>query len=137
MKSSLIRFGVSIPAELLKDFDSLSEKSGSPNRSVALRRLIRDYISAFAWRKGTGDVCGSFTIVYDHHSNDIISSLTELQHRFTDVILCGTHVHLSRESCLETLAVRGPADRLKELHALLSSLKGIKSLNTAISTLSA
>jgi CopG family nickel-responsive transcriptional regulator len=137
MKSSLIRFGVSIPAELLKDFDSLSEKSGSPNRSVALRRLIREHIAASAWRKGTGDVCGSFTIVYDHHSNDIISSLTELQHRFTDVILCSTHVHLSHSSCLETLAVRGSADKLKELHALLSSLKGIKSLNAAISTLSA
>jgi CopG family nickel-responsive transcriptional regulator len=134
MRDLLVRFGVSIPAELLKDFDSLSEKNGSPNRSIALRRLVLDFISSSAWQQGTGEVCGSFTLLYDHHSNDIINSLTELQHDFKDEILCSTHVHISRDICLECLAVKGQADKLKKLQTALSSLKGIKSLNTAISS---
>jgi CopG family nickel-responsive transcriptional regulator len=133
MKEVLVRFGVSIPADLLKDFDAISEKNGSPNRSVALRRLVREFISSSSWQQGTVEVCGSFTILYDHHSNDIINSMTELQHTFMDVILCSTHVHISHNICLECLAVKGSADKLKQLQTVLSSLKGIKSLNTAIS----
>ncbi|MDR2401712.1 MAG: nickel-responsive transcriptional regulator NikR [Deferribacteraceae bacterium] len=135
MKDCLVRFGVSIPADLLKDFDSLSVKSGFPNRSIALRRLVHEFISSSAWQQGTGEVCGSFTILYDHHSNDIINSLTELQHRFMDVILCNTHVHISHDVCLECLAVKGASNKLKELQTVLSSLKGIISLNTAINSL--
>ncbi|MDR2105252.1 MAG: nickel-responsive transcriptional regulator NikR [Deferribacteraceae bacterium] len=135
MKDSLVRFGVSIPAELLKDFDNLSEEGGSPNRSIALRRLIHEFISSSAWQHGNGEVCGSFTILYNHHANDIISSLTELQHSFMDVILCSAHVHISHDICLECLAVKGRSDKLKKLQTALNALKGIISLNTAISGL--
>ena len=39
---ALTRFGISLSEELLGQFDSLIDKKGYPNRSEAIRDLIRD-----------------------------------------------------------------------------------------------
>ncbi len=128
----LTRFGVAMPEQLLEQFDRWIERTGLPNRSLAIRQLVRDYITSSHWQEGAGEVCGSITLMYDHHGNDITGGLTSLQHDFGDVIICTTHVHVSHEVCLECLVVKGEAGRLKKLEEALSALKGIRSVNAAI-----
>jgi CopG family nickel-responsive transcriptional regulator len=71
--------------------------------------------------------------MYDHHSHDLSGALTSLQHDFGDVIVCTTHVHVTHETCLECLVLRGKAQRLKKLEEALARIKGLQNVGTVIS----
>ncbi|MDR2883690.1 MAG: nickel-responsive transcriptional regulator NikR [Deferribacteraceae bacterium] len=135
MKDELVRFGVAMPSSLLEEFDSWLSKAELPNRSLAIRHLVQDYISSNQWHYGKGQACGSITLLYDHHRNDLSAALTTLQHDFGDLILCTTHVHMSHEICLECIIVKGDVDKLKELEEALRRTKGIVSVNAGITAL--
>ena len=121
-----------MPEGLLAEFDQWVDASGFANRSVALRHLVRKYVSGESWSQGSGNVCGTITMLYDHHSNDVTAELTALQHDFGGQIICTTHVHVTHELCMEGLFVTGSVEQLKKLEEALSSLKGIQSVNVAI-----
>ena len=129
----MIRFGVAMPEQLLEEFDSWLESSGFANRSLALRHLVRQYISAKSWEQDDKvSVCGTITMLYDHHSNDLTAELTAIQHDFGGQIICTTHVHITHELCLETIVVKGSVGQLKTLEEALTALKGIQSVNIAV-----
>jgi len=130
----LIRFGVAVPENLLVCFDERLEAAGLPNRSEALRQLIREYVAQDTWQSG-GSVYGTITLSYNHHANDATSRLTELQHDFGDIIVCTTHVHADHDHCIEVLIVRGEADRVKGLLTSLRALKAMQSVSPVIGTL--
>jgi CopG family nickel-responsive transcriptional regulator len=133
-KVALTRFGVSMPNTLLETFDTLLAMEGLPNRSIALRHLVRNFIAASYWLDGgSSEICGSITILYEHHSNDILDELTILQHDYRELIICATHVHITHETCLECIIVKGTASKLKTIETALKKLKGIKSVNSAMS----
>jgi CopG family nickel-responsive transcriptional regulator len=130
----LVRFGVAVPESLLEEFDKWIQRSGIPNRSNALRQLIRQSISRNRWEEGEGKVSGTLTILYDHHSYDTSAELTQLQHDFGDIIVCSTHVHLDHSHCLEAIVLRGPAKKIRSFVTAISSIKGINSADAAITT---
>ncbi len=78
--SELERFGVSMPHDLLKSLDDAVAEAGYPNRSEALRDIVRDYLTAKRWQLPDGEVVGTVTLVYDHHTHDLQETLTEIQH---------------------------------------------------------
>ncbi len=131
----LVRFGIAVPEKLLASFDERLESSGLPNRSEALRQLIREYVTQDTWQKGNGQVYGTITLTYNHHANDAAARLTDLQHDFGSVIVCTTHVHADHDHCLETIIVRGSVDLVKDFIAALRSLKAVQSVSPVIATL--
>jgi len=48
-----------------------------------------------------------------------------VQHEYHHLILSTQHVHLSHETCLETIAVKGKASELTMLADKIITLKGI------------
>ncbi len=54
--ADLVRFGVSIPDDLLEKFDELISHKGYTNRSEAIRDLIRDRLVDNEWSEPQGDV---------------------------------------------------------------------------------
>ncbi len=76
----LARFGVSLEADLLRQFDEVITKKGYDNRSEAIRDLIRDrLVGEQADRNSI--VVGTLTIVYEHHRPNLTEKLIEAQHR--------------------------------------------------------
>ncbi|HNQ35661.1 MAG TPA: ribbon-helix-helix protein, CopG family, partial [bacterium] len=59
----IIRFGVSLPAELLKHFDRESGRRRYANRSEAIRDLMRDWLVRRAWSDSRSEVVGPGTLV--------------------------------------------------------------------------
>jgi CopG family transcriptional regulator, nickel-responsive regulator len=118
------RFGVSLEDNLLQALDEFSMTNKFPNRSQAIRHLIRKNLVAKRW-EGNQVVAGAIVMVYDHHKRDLQRNSTNIQHDFQDLILSVQHVHLDHHHCLETIAVKGQADRLTELANQLIGLKGI------------
>ncbi|MGO9569040.1 MAG: nickel-responsive transcriptional regulator NikR, partial [Desulfomonilaceae bacterium] len=79
--ADLVRFGVSIPDDLLDKFDVLIAEQGYTNRSEAIRDLIRNRFVEDEWSRSEEDVVGTVTVVYNHEQSELAQKLTEIQHR--------------------------------------------------------
>ncbi len=119
------RFGVSLEEELLTELDRLVEKYHFPNRSQAIRFLIKKYSVEDEW-EGNKEVAGAIILVYDHHKRDLQTKSTNVQHDFHHLILSVQHVHLDHHNCLETIAIKGKAKDLENLANQLIAIKGVK-----------
>src|SRR3569623_2510090 len=109
--SDLVRFGVSIEGELLERFGTQIQQKGYTNRSEAIRELIRERIVKEEWGSDQETV-GTITLVYDHHTREMMGHLTPLQNSFKGEIKSVLHVHLDHLNCLEVLVVQGKANLL-------------------------
>jgi len=125
---NIIRFGVSIGDILLEKFDALIQDKGYTNRSEAIRDLIRDKIVESGWEDRTGgeEAIGTITIVYNHHTREIGDRLTNIAHNYNDLVISTMHVHLSHESCLEVMVVKGTGDHIRHFSDTLISTRGVK-----------
>lgn len=133
-RGMLVRFGVSIPRELLERYDRMVRAKGYTSRSEALRDLIRNALVEQEWQEER-EVAGTLTLVYDHHTGDLPGALTGLQHEHHHLIVSVLHVHLDRHTCLEVLVVRGKPRELRGLADRLGSLKGVKHSRLTTTTL--
>ncbi|MGM0381258.1 MAG: nickel-responsive transcriptional regulator NikR, partial [bacterium] len=109
-----VRFGVSLAEELLEEFDELIYERGYSNRSEALRDLIRNELVQEEW-KADEECAGVVSLVYDHHTGDLMGRLTDVQHKFEEEIICNTHIHLDHHNCLEVIVLFGTASRLQKV----------------------
>ncbi|WP_297470341.1 nickel-responsive transcriptional regulator NikR [Thermococcus sp.] len=122
----VVRFGVSVPEELLEKFDRIIERKGYVNRSEAIRDLMRDFIIRHEWETGDSEVAGTITMLYNHDEADVVKELLDLQHEYLEEIVSSIHVHMDEHNCLEVVIVKGKASRIKEIADRLLSLKGVK-----------
>ncbi|MGO9122870.1 MAG: nickel-responsive transcriptional regulator NikR [Desulfomonilaceae bacterium] len=124
--AALVRFGVSIPDDLLDKFDVLITEKGYTNRSEAIRDLIRDRLVEDEWGRSEHEVVGTVTVVYNHEQSDLAQKLTEIQHRQHALVISSLHVHLDQYNCLEVLIARGRSEEVKKVGQLLISTRGVK-----------
>ncbi|GAB6136028.1 nickel-responsive transcriptional regulator NikR [Thermococcus prieurii] len=122
----VVRFGVSVPEELLEKFDRIIDEKGYVNRSEAIRDLMRDFIIRHEWETGDTEVAGTITMLYNHDEADVVKELLDLQHEYLEEIVSSIHVHMDEHNCLEVVIVKGKASRIKEIADRLLSLKGVK-----------
>ncbi len=116
---------MSLDRQLLKAFDRLLTCKRYPNRSEAIRDLIRDTLVDQEWDENKETV-GTVTIVYDHHVRELTDKLTTLQHGHHRLILSVMHVHLDEHHCVEVLVVRGKSSEVRRVADLLIGTKGVK-----------
>ena len=119
-----VRFGVSLEDSVLKALDDFVLTKQFPNRSQAIRYLVENRMVDEDW-DNNDMVSGAIVLLYDHHKGDIGEKMSDIQHEFYKVILATQHFHLDHDNCLEIVAVKGNADRLKTLANQLIGLKGI------------
>lgn len=122
----IVRFGVSLDAELLTHFDALCIRRGYSNRSEAIRDLIRKALVEENWEQDGEECAGTLSLVYDHHGSDIARRLTALQHDEHDSIIATLHVHLDHDNCLEVLILKGEPPRVRSLADRLCAMRGVK-----------
>jgi len=126
LKDALVRFSVAIGGELLQKFDRYREEHRYPNRSEAVRGLMRAALIEDAVANEQEEAMGVLTLIYDHHAGRVAERLTDLQHQHLDRVLTTTHVHLDAHRCLEVILLRGPAKIVRELADGLIGTKGVE-----------
>ncbi|HDP25130.1 MAG TPA: nickel-responsive transcriptional regulator NikR [Deltaproteobacteria bacterium] len=119
------RFGVSLEEGLLRELDGFVKKHRFPNRSKALRHLVRNALVEEAWRDDQ-EVVGIIVLIFDHHRRNVVGSLVEVQHDFSGMIISSQHVHLDHDTCLEAIVLKGRPSELQRLSDRLIAIKGIK-----------
>lgn len=123
--STAARFTASVNPELLRAFDALSEREGYPNRSEAIKSLMRNALIEKEWEQG-GSVAGALVLVYDHHRRELVQKLMDVQHDHGDTVVSTQHIHLDHDNCLEVVTLMGEAGEIRNLVAAVKSIKGLK-----------
>jgi CopG family nickel-responsive transcriptional regulator len=129
------RFGISLDSSLLENFDSLISKKAYPNRSEAIRDLIRDNLVKEEWEYGNKETVGSISIVYSHDRRELTDTLTDLQHHFSKSIVASLHVHLDDHTCLEVIVVKGKGTDIKMIADRLIGTKGVMHGKLSLTTM--
>jgi CopG family nickel-responsive transcriptional regulator len=122
------RIGVSLEADLLKQFDRLILQKGYVNRSEAIRDLIRDTLVQREWSESEGseERVAVAALVYDHDSSSLAQKLAHIQHENHRAVVSALHVHMDEHNCLEVLVLRGSAREVMRMGDGLVSTKGVK-----------
>jgi CopG family nickel-responsive transcriptional regulator len=115
------RTAISVPRELMSDLDDLLSQLNLKSRSKAISEAITLYIAERYWVLSDveKEVTGAIIMVYDHHKE---SEITEVQHKYLDLIRSTSHVHIDEERCMEVLMVLGSLSRVRELFKELQAL---------------
>ena len=131
----VVRFSVSLPPSLVRDFDEVWKAKGYDNRSRAAHDAFRSFVSEHKWAFGdTEEIAGAIMLIYYLDKPGLLNQIVEIQHGFEGTVSSTMHIHLAKNKCLEIMAVKGKAKDIKELGQKLSTQKGVKELKLAVTT---
>jgi len=131
--SRVTRFGVSVPSELLREFDEFIRQMGFKDRSKAIQVAMRNLISDYKWMQEVpGESAGAIILLFDHTVSGLEDAITHVQHHYTDVISSTMHIHLDEQNCLEIVALRGDSKRIRELAKEFAKIRGIKQIRVTV-----
>lgn len=126
MEEGITRIGVSLPKNLLDEFDRIISTRGYSSRSEAIRDAIRNYISEYRWLESEkGEIVGVTIVLYDHNVKGVSDQIIDLQHEFHEIVTSDTHIHLNKDQCLEIILVKGKMGEIKTLVDRLSTTRGV------------
>lgn len=107
-----MRTSLSVPEEILEEFDETWEAEEIESRSRAVRKSMLEYIESHReLEKAEGRVAAF--VVYSY-SGDAAGETHDVQHDFQEIIETTTHVH-GGDGCLENIVCRGDAERVRGL----------------------
>jgi len=127
-----IKTGIAIPINLAKEFESIMKALGYSSRSKAIRDAIQLFITIHKWSSTTGEVAGAILTLYDHEELGVEERLTDIQHEYLDIIASTMHVHLTRNLCMQIIAIKGDVSRVKALYQGVVGIKGVKYVQPAL-----
>lgn len=121
------RTAISVPSDLMDKLNDLLPLINVKSRSKAISEAISLYIAERYWVLSGVDreVAGAILIVYDHHRG---SEVTEIQHKYFDLIRSTSHVHIDEERCLEVVILLGSLSRVRRLFTELQALRSIETV---------
>ncbi|MFH1327230.1 MAG: nickel-responsive transcriptional regulator NikR, partial [Candidatus Bathyarchaeota archaeon] len=74
------------------------------------------------------------TIIYEHEVKGLQEALTDIQHKYEEIINSSMHIHIDKENCLEIIAVTGKIKAIKNLTQELIKQRGVKQLKLSTVT---
>lgn len=132
MTQKVTRVSLTLPEDLLSELDRVLRAQDYSSRSEAVRDALRDFLASYKWRQELkGEQLGAVVVVYEHDARGLTDKLADIQHEEREVIGSVQHLHVDEKNCLETLIVRGPAKKIRELVDRIGSLKGVKQVRLA------
>jgi len=103
------------------------------SRSYAIAEAIRKLLRELRW-EWRGEVVCLVTYFYDREKSS--EELRELGHQYLDIVLSTLHVHASERVCVEVVALKGDALKIREYIESLRLIRGVKQVTLSIIPLS-
>ncbi len=104
---------ISLNEELLKEIDRVQKEFGFSGRSEVIRAGIRMLIADNKEKEKLIGAINSILLLV--HNQEVEDTVTEIKHKFEDIINTQIHSHLKDGKCLEVFILNGDAERIKQL----------------------
>ena len=112
----------SAPAEMMERVDELMRKEGYTSRSQIVRKALAHYFAL----TDEGDPRGTTEgVVVAFHPREAGSSVSDLRHRFSDLVVGYSHSHTTSGLCVDVMHVAGNGARVRTLVDGIRALKGV------------
>lgn len=109
----------SVNEKLIEEIDELQKELGFSGRSETIRAGIRMLIADSREKeKLTGNISSVLLLIHGEKEEAVVS---EIKHRFEDVVNTQVHNHLRGNKCLEVFVLGGSASRIKKMADLFRS----------------
>ena len=133
MTDDIDRISLTLPSSMVERVDDIVADWEYASRSEAIRDSLRDFFANYEWETDGGQHHhGTIVIVHDHHEAGIADALQTIQHQMADIITSVQHIHLSHDTCMETLVVDGPGDAISELANSLRAQSGVQQVKVVV-----
>lgn len=124
-----MRISMSLPENLLEEFDKVLSDRGYTARSKGIRAALNDYILRNkGLNKTEGEKIGIISVVYDYDYKGVIEKVANIQHEFMNYINVSMHVYLKDNYCLDVIIVDGDASNLEKLIEKMKKVKGVENV---------
>jgi CopG family nickel-responsive transcriptional regulator len=122
---------ISIPEKLLENIDKSIKDRGFASRSEIIRQATRAYLKKDAnLRELEGEIVSTITIIYKRKVAR--SEVSDIQHRYGNIISTFLHAHIDESYCLEVIVVKGLGSVVRKLVDALKSNEEITQIKVAI-----
>ena len=126
------RITITIDDELLAVVDRTAADRGFPNRSEAMRALLRSALLQEPEALRGKSAVAVLGYVYDHGTRALPQRLVDAFHEHHDLTVATMHVHLDHGSCLEVSVLSGEPSALRSLADAVTSQRGVRHTNLHI-----
>ncbi|MFB0561608.1 MAG: nickel-responsive transcriptional regulator NikR [Candidatus Lokiarchaeia archaeon] len=118
---------ITLPEELLQQFEKFMETRGYYSRSEAFRDAIRNLIAESEINKmGEEKSTATIMVTSEYGRKDVENRIAELRHEFDDIIIENIHRHIKDQYCLEILIAEGESKRILDLMGRIRGIRGIQ-----------
>lgn len=125
-----VRTSLSVPDDLLAEFDEVWQEQGIGSRSRALREAMLEYVEAHTrLAEAEGNLVA--LVGFDYQHDGAIGELHGVQHDYQDVVINTSHTHQG-ERCLESLFCRGDATRVRNLTDELRDFDAVRRVKVMV-----
>jgi CopG family transcriptional regulator, nickel-responsive regulator len=120
------RLTISMADSFAAELTAFMDENGYDNRSEAVRDLARIGLNQSRIDRGVAGEClATLSYVYDPHTRNLSSRLTETHHGHCEFQVATMHIHLDSDRCLEIAILRGDARKLKEISDAVIAERGV------------
>lgn len=129
----MIRISMSLPRDLLKEFDDVTNDRGYNSRSKGIRDALKDYIVRYNWmNQMEGEYIGTLNIVYNPHHVGVLEDLNNVKQCFEEYINASMNFNLKENRILEVIVVKGNINHIRSLNERIMRLKGVEHIKLTV-----
>jgi len=133
MADDIDRISLTLPSSMVDRLDGIVADWEYASRSEAVRDSLRDFFANYEWESDREQRHhGTIVVVHDHHVAGLADELQTIQHEMADTITSVQHIHLSHDTCMETLVVAGSGSDITELANSLRALTGVQQVKVVV-----
>lgn len=123
--SKVVKTGIAFRKDILSKLERYMRAVGLKNRSKIVSEALELYLAERSLSINMGEVGGAILIYYNHKA---VEDLTELQHKYINLIVSSTHMHIDQDNCIEVILVKGNVKNVKKLVIELENIREMKAL---------
>ena len=124
-QQTVSRISVSLPEDLLQQFDDMVAERGFESRSQAICDMITHQLNEHRQELGDDVMTGTVNLVYDHSVPGLQTRLHDLQYKYIDEVISSLNVNLTHTNTMSVILLQGPASRLKLIADRMTTLRGV------------
>jgi CopG family nickel-responsive transcriptional regulator len=114
---------ISLNENILEEMENSQNNLGFSGRSELIRAAVRMFINEMKTQNElTGKING---VLITSHSQDTEHFVTNIKHKYEDIITTQIHSRLENGKCLEVFILEGTAERAKQMLKFLQTHKHI------------
>lgn len=124
-KDKISRISVSLPENLLSQFDQMVQEREYESRSQAIADVLHQSLSSHHGDVGKEIMAGTINLVFDNSFPNLQKMLTDIQLSYIDEVISSLNVNLTGSQTMSVILVQGPGEKLKMIANEMISRRGV------------